>query len=77
MQNSNDWENYEKKWENFKVNVYNDTSKGLSSPFARRVYDSQYKNEEMKQRLLVKSIANQKMRAQDFTKGFDYINNVF
>ena len=76
MQNSNDWENYEKKWENFKVNVYNDTSKGLSSPFARRVYDSQYKNEEMKQRLLVKSIANQKMRAQDFTKGFDYINNV-
>ncbi|WP_444819393.1 hypothetical protein [Treponema denticola] len=76
MQNSNDWENYEKKWENFKINVYNDTSKGLSSPFARRVYDSQYKNEEMKQRLLVKSIANQKMRAQDFTKGFDYINNV-
>ena len=76
MQNSNDWENYEKNWENFKVRVYNDTSKGLSSPFARRVYDSQYKNEEMKQRLLVKSIANQKMRAQDFTKGFDYINNV-
>ena len=76
MQNSNDWENYEKKWENFKINVYNDTSKGLSSPFARRVYDSQYKNEEMKQRLLVKSIANQKMRAQDFSKGFDYINNV-
>lgn len=76
MQNSNDWENYEKNWENFKVNVYNDTSKGLSSPFARRIYDSQYKNEEMKQRLLVKSIANQKMRTQDFTKGFDYINNV-
>ena len=76
MQNSNDWENYEKKWEDFRVKVYNDTSKGLSSPFARRVYDSQYKNEEMKQRLLVKSIANQKMRAQDFTKGWDYINNV-
>ncbi|UTC88065.1 hypothetical protein E4N79_07900 [Treponema denticola] len=76
MQNSNDWENYEKNWEDFRVKVYNDTSKGLSSPFARRVYDSQYKNEEMKQRLLVKSIANQKMRAQDFSKGFDYINNV-
>lgn len=76
MQNSNDWENYEKNWENFKVKVYNDTSKGLSSPFARRVYDSQYKEAEMKQRLLVKSIANQKMRAQDFSKGFDYINNV-
>jgi len=76
MQNSNDWENYEKKWEDFRVKVYNDTSKGLSSPFARRVYDSQYKNEEMKQRLLVKSIANQKMRAQDFSKGLATIYNI-
>lgn len=76
VQNSNDWENYEQRWDDFKVKVHNDTSKGLSSPFARRVYDAQYKNAEMDQRLLVKKIANEKMRMQDFTKGHDYIGNV-
>lgn len=76
LENSNDWENYEKRWHDFKVAVHNDTAKGLSSPFARRVYDAHYKNAEMEQRLVIKHVAQQKMRAQDFTKGFDYINNV-
>ena len=76
LENSNDFTNYEKRWERFKVSVHNDTAKGLSSPFARRVYDSHYKNVEMEQRLVIKSVAQQKMRAQDFTKGFDYIGNV-
>ena len=76
LENSNDWENYEKRWNDYKVAVHNNTAQGLSSPFARRVYDTHYKNAEMEQRLLVKRVAQQKMRAQDFTKGFDYINNV-
>ena len=76
LENSNDWENYEKRWNDYKVAVHNNTAQGLSSPFARRVYDTHYKNAEMEQRLLVKHVAQQKMRAQDFTKGFDYINNV-
>ena len=76
LENSNDWENYEKRWNDFKVAVHNDTAQGLSSPFARRVYDTRYKNAEMEQRLVIKRVAQQKMRAQDFTKGFDYINNV-
>ena len=76
LENSNDWENYEKRWNDYKVAVHNDTAQGLSSPFARRVYDAHYKNAEMEQRLLIKRVAQQKMRAQDFTKGFDYINNV-
>ena len=76
LENSNDWENYEKRWNDYKVAVHNNTAQGLSSPFARRVYDTHYKNAEMEQRLLVKLVAQQKMRAQDFTKGFDYINNV-
>jgi len=76
LENSNDWENYEKRWNDYKVAVHNDTAKGLSSPFARRVYDTHYKNTEMEQRLVIKHVAQQKMRAQDFTKGFDYINNV-
>ena len=76
LENSNDWENYEKRWNDYKVAVHNNTAQGLSSPFARRVYDTHYKNAEMEQRLLVKHVAQQKMRSQDFTKGFDYINNV-
>ncbi|MFC1239708.1 hypothetical protein ACFGOO_09805 [Treponema vincentii] len=76
LENSNDWENYEKRWNDFKVAVHNDTAQGLSSPFARRVYDTHYKNAEMEQRLVIKRVAQQKMRAQDFTKGFDYVNNV-
>lgn len=76
LENSNDWENYEKRWNDYKVAVHNDTAQGLSSPFARRVYDTHYKNAEMEQRLVIKHVAQQKMRAQDFTKGFDYINNV-
>ena len=76
LENSNDWENYEKRWNDYKVAVHNNTAQGLSSPFARRVYDTHYKNAEMEQRLVVKRVAQQKMRAQDFTKGFDYINNV-
>ena len=76
LENSNDWENYEKKWNDYKVAVHNNTAQGLSSPFARRVYDTHYKNAEMEQRLVIKHVAQQKMRAQDFTKGFDYINNV-
>ena len=76
LENSNDWENYEKRWNDYKVAVHNNTAQGLSSPFARRVYDTHYKNAEMEQRLVIKHVAQQKMRAQDFTKGFDYINNV-
>lgn len=76
LENSNDWENYEKRWNDYKVAVHNDTAQGLSSPFARRVYDTHYKNAEMEQRLVIKRVAQQKMRMQDFTKGFDYINNV-
>lgn len=76
MENSNDFENYEKRWDEYKVAVHNDTVHGLSSPFARRVYDTHYKNAEMEQRLIIKRVAQKKMRAQDFTKGFDYINNV-
>jgi len=76
LENSNDWENYEKRWNDYKVAVHNNTAQGLSSPFARRVYDTHHKNAEMEQRLVIKHVAQQKMRAQDFTKGFDYINNV-
>ena len=76
LENSNDWENYEKRWNDYKVAVHNNTAQGLSSPFARRVYDTHYKNAEMEQRLVIKHVAQQKMRAQDFTKGFDYVNNV-
>ena len=76
LENSNDWENYEKRWNDYKVAVHNNTAQGLSSPFARRVYDTHYKNAEMEQRLVIKHVAQQKMRAQDFIKGFDYVNNV-
>ena len=76
MENSSDWQNYEARWDDFKMRVHNDTTKGLSSPFARRVYDAHYKNTEMEQRLMIKTVAQKKMRAEDFTKGFDYIGNV-
>ncbi len=76
VQNSNDWENYEKNWESFKVKAYNEGSKGLSSPYAKRIYESSFKNEEMKQRLMVKGIADQKRRLITVTKGFDSINNL-
>ena len=31
MENSSDWQNYEARWDDFKMRVHNDTTKGLSS----------------------------------------------
>ena len=74
MQNSGDWENYEKNWESFKAKAYNAGAQNLSSPYARKLYDSQYKEMEMKQRLTVRHAADQKRRLETVTNGYALVN---
>lgn len=76
VQNSGDWRNYEKNWEEFRVKSFNSSVKHLSSPFARKVYESKFKENEMKQRLAVKGIANEKMRLEETTNGLSYVSTV-
>ena len=74
MQNSGDWENYEKNWESFKAKSYNAGFQNLSTPYARRIYESQYKEAEMKQRLTVRHAADQKRRLETVTNGYALVN---
>ena len=76
MQNSGDWENYEKNWESFKAKAYNAGAQNLSSPYARKLYDSQYKEAEMRQRLTVRHAADQKRRLETVTNGYALVNRM-
>lgn len=76
MQNSGDWENYEKNWESFKAKAYNAGAQNLSSPYARKLYDSQYKEMEMRQRLTVRHAADQKRRLETVTNGYALVNRM-
>lgn len=76
MQNSGDWENYEKNWESFKAKAYNAGAKNLSSPYARKLYDSQFKEMEMKQRLTVRHAADRKRRLETVTNGYALVNRM-
>nr|DAR99405.1 MAG TPA: hypothetical protein [Bacteriophage sp.] len=76
IQNSGDWENYEKDWEVFKAKAYNAGAKNLTSPYARKIYDSQYKDAEIKQRLTVRHAADQKRRLETVTNGYALVNRM-
>ncbi len=76
LQNSNDWENYEKEWENFKTNIYNESAKNFKSAYGKELYTNQFKAKEMQQRLVIKGIANDKMRLQDRTRTNDRVQMI-
>ncbi len=71
MQNSNDWQNYDKRNDEFMTSLYNESAKKLDSAYAKELYTNKFKELELQQKVVVRGIANDKMRLEDRTKFLD------
>ena len=76
LQYRNDFENFRTDWENKSKEIYNNVTKGLSSPFARRLYDMQYKDLHSTQSIKIAGYQRAKLAEFNTVNTFNNITDI-
>ena len=76
LQYRNDFENFRTDWENKSKEIYNNVTKGLSSPFARRLYDMQYKDLHSAQSIKIAGYQRAKLAEFNTVNTFNNITDI-
>ena len=76
LQYRNDFENFRTDWENKSRDIYNNVTKGLSSPYARRLYDMQYKELSSAQSVKIAGYQRAKLAEFNTVNTFNNITDI-
>ena len=76
LQYRNDFENFHADWENKSKQIYNRVTQGLSSPFARRLYDMQYQELSAAQKVKVAGFQRAKLAEFNTVNTFNNITDI-